>query len=146
MAILLNLVKNLRFANDILICVNIPHEQQQMLHNLADEIENQGLKMNKSKTKAMIGNDTPIYVNNTQIENVESYIYLGQRYRTRHKNNTRRFKDESRPDKQHSPINATSSRVTLEHARRDKSTTHAYFQQWHTGQKHGHSPPMQRTS
>ncbi|KAK2174362.1 hypothetical protein NP493_807g00016 [Ridgeia piscesae] len=28
----------------------------------------------------MIENDTPIYVNNTQNENVESYIYLGQRY------------------------------------------------------------------
>ncbi|KAK2167527.1 hypothetical protein NP493_1271g01001 [Ridgeia piscesae] len=30
--------------------------------------------------------DTPIYVNNTHIENVESYIYLVQRYSTRHKN------------------------------------------------------------
>ncbi|KAK2189076.1 hypothetical protein NP493_115g03022 [Ridgeia piscesae] len=28
----------------------------------------------------MMENDTPIYVNNTQIENVESYIYLGQRH------------------------------------------------------------------
>ena len=34
--------------------------------------------MNKSKTKAMMENYTPIYVNNTQIENVKSYIYLGQ--------------------------------------------------------------------
>ncbi|KAK2183438.1 hypothetical protein NP493_312g04010 [Ridgeia piscesae] len=34
----------------------------------------------------MMENDTPIYVNNTQIENVESYIYLGQRYSTRNKN------------------------------------------------------------
>ncbi|KAK2186535.1 hypothetical protein NP493_197g03030 [Ridgeia piscesae] len=34
----------------------------------------------------MIENDTPIYVNNTQIENVESYIYPGQRYSTRDKN------------------------------------------------------------
>ncbi|KAK2192317.1 hypothetical protein NP493_34g04016 [Ridgeia piscesae] len=31
-------------------------------------------------------NDTPIYVNNTQVENVESYIYLGQIYSTRDKN------------------------------------------------------------
>ena len=31
-------------------------------------------------------NDTPIYVNNTQIENVECYIYLGQRYSTRDNN------------------------------------------------------------
>ncbi|KAK2158129.1 hypothetical protein NP493_1820g00012 [Ridgeia piscesae] len=34
----------------------------------------------------MVENDTPIYVNETQIENVESYIYLGQRYSTRDKN------------------------------------------------------------
>ncbi|KAK2181423.1 hypothetical protein NP493_399g00032 [Ridgeia piscesae] len=34
----------------------------------------------------MVENDTPKYVNNTQIENVESYIYLGQRYSTRDKN------------------------------------------------------------
>ena len=34
-------------------------------------------------------NDTPIYVNNTQIEKIESYIYLGQRYSTREKNQIR---------------------------------------------------------
>ena len=57
-----------------------------MLHELADESENQGLKMNKSKTQVMMETDTLIYVNNTQIENAESYIYLGQRYSTRDKN------------------------------------------------------------
>jgi len=30
-------------------------------------------------------NDTPIYVNNTQIENFESCIYLGQKYSNRDK-------------------------------------------------------------
>ncbi|KAK2177781.1 hypothetical protein NP493_578g00014 [Ridgeia piscesae] len=64
----------------------------------------------------MIENDTPIYVNNTQIEIVESYTYLGQRYRTTDKKQATRFKEESRPDGQHSPSTATSSRVTLEHA------------------------------
>ena len=29
--------------------------------------------MNKSKTKVTMENVTPIYVNNTQIENIESY-------------------------------------------------------------------------
>ena len=48
--------------------------------------ENQGLKMNKSKTKVMMEKDTHIYVNNTQIANVESYIYHGQRCSTRDKN------------------------------------------------------------
>ena len=42
--------------------------------------------MNKSKTKMMMETNTPIYVNNIQIENFESYIYLGQRYSTRNKN------------------------------------------------------------
>ncbi|KAK2187281.1 hypothetical protein NP493_171g00022 [Ridgeia piscesae] len=34
----------------------------------------------------MMETDTPIYVNNTQGENVESYIYIGQIYSTRDKN------------------------------------------------------------
>ena len=45
-----------------------------MLQELADESKNHGLKMNMSKTKMMMENDTPTYVNNTQIDNVESYI------------------------------------------------------------------------
>ena len=80
--------------------------------------------MDKSKTKVMMENKTSIYFNNIQTENIESYIYLGQRYSTREKK-TRRFKEESWLDGQHSPNTATSSRVTLEH----ESTTHAYFQQ-----------------
>ncbi|MEG7522671.1 MAG: hypothetical protein M3H12_06170 [Chromatiales bacterium] len=47
-----------------------------MLQEQADDSENQGLKMNSSKTKVMLENDTPIYVNTTEIENVESYVYL----------------------------------------------------------------------
>ena len=39
--------------------------------------------MNKLKRRMLIETDTPIYVNNTQVENVESYIYLGQKYSTR---------------------------------------------------------------
>ena len=72
--------------------------------------------MNKSKTNVMMENDTPIYVSNIQIENVESYTFLGQRYRSSEKNKTRRIKEESRPGGQHSPSNATISRVILEHA------------------------------
>ena len=44
-------LSHLRFADDILICANTPHELQQMLQELADDSENQGLKINKSKTK-----------------------------------------------------------------------------------------------
>ena len=80
------LLSNLSFADDMLICANIPHELQHMLQELAVESNNQGLKMNKSKTKALMETDTSIYVNNIQIKNVESYIYPGQRYSTRDKN------------------------------------------------------------
>ena len=85
-------------ADDILICANSPHELQQIPQELTDDSETQDLKMNK--WKVMMENDTTIYVNNTQIENVKSYVYLGQRYSTRDKTNTRRLKGESRPDGQ----------------------------------------------
>ena len=43
-------------------CMNhTSHEIQQMLQELAVESENQDLKMIKSKTKAIIENDTQIY-------------------------------------------------------------------------------------
>ena len=83
-----------------------------MLQDLADESENQGMKMNKSKTKMMMENNTPIYANNTQIENVESYIYWNRDTAPETKTKTRRFKEELRPDGQHSPSTATSSKVT----------------------------------
>ena len=104
---------HIRIADDILH--NTLHELQRVLQELADESENQGLKMNQSKTKEMMENDTAIYVNNIQIENDESYIYVGQIYNTREKNKTERFKEESRLGGQHSPSSATSSKITLEH-------------------------------
>ena len=88
-----------------------------MLQELADESDNQGLKMNKSTKKVIMETDTPIYANNTQIENVESYTSTWDRDTAPEtKTKTRRFKDESRPDGQLSPSTATSSRVTLERA------------------------------
>ena len=48
---------NLHFADDTLMCANIPHELQQMLQELSGETVHMGLKMNKSKIKVMIGND-----------------------------------------------------------------------------------------
>jgi len=59
--------------------------------------------------------------------------------KTRKTKQERRLKEDPRPDGQH------STRVTLEPAWRDKSTTHAYFQQWHSARKHRHSPFKQRT-
>ena len=59
-----------------------------MLQTLADESEN--LNMNKSKTKVMMENDTPIYIKNSQIENVESYLYIGSEIEHTNKKTRRR--------------------------------------------------------
>ena len=50
-----------------------------MLQESADQTDNQGLKMNKSKTKVIMETDN-------QIENVESNIYMGQKHSTSDKN------------------------------------------------------------
>ena len=42
-------LSHLRFADDILICANTPHELQRMLHESADESKNQGLKIYKDE-------------------------------------------------------------------------------------------------
>ena len=100
---------HLRFNDDILICADAPYELQQMLQELADESQNRGLKMNKLKTKVMMENDT------TTLTSIATST-LDRDTAPDTKTKTRRFKEESRPDGQHSLSNATSSRVTLEHA------------------------------
>ena len=57
-----------------------------MLHELSDESRPMGLKMNIAKTKVMVVDNTPINVNNVLIENVEGYVYLGQHYSIKEKN------------------------------------------------------------
>ena len=123
-------LKNI-FADDILICANTQHELQQMLQELADERENRGLKMNMSKTKVMMETDTPIYVNNTQIENVESYVYLRQRHSTRDKNkdkeNQRRITAGWTAFAKHRDIFKGNIGTCLKR----QIYNIAYFQQWH---------------
>ena len=45
-----------------------------------------GLKMNMAKTKMMVVDNTLINVNNVLIENVQGYVYLGQHYSLKEKN------------------------------------------------------------
>ena len=68
---------NLRFADDIFLCTEMPQELQKMLQELSDESRRMGLKMNIAKTKVMVVDNTPINVNNVLIENVPGYVYLG---------------------------------------------------------------------
>ena len=141
---------HLHFADDTYICINTPHELQQMLQELADESENQGLKMNKSEIKVMMENGTSIYTcmsTTLRSRTLKATSIWDRDTAPETKTKTRRFKEESRPDGQHLPSTATSSRVTLEHAWRDNSTTHAYFQLDIRGENMGtHHPNKEQAS
>ena len=71
---------NLRFADDVVFCTETRQEPEQMLKELSDKSRRMGLKMNIAKPKVMVVDNTPVNVNNVLIENVEGYVYLGQRY------------------------------------------------------------------
>ena len=79
-------LSNLRFADDIFLCTETPQELQHMLQELSDESRQMGLKMNITKTKVMVVDNTPINVNNVLIEHVPGYVYLGQHYSLKEKN------------------------------------------------------------
>ena len=79
-------LSNLRLADDIFLCTETPQELQQMLQELSDESRRMGLKMNITKTKVMVVDNTPINVNNVLIENVPGHVYLGQHYSLKEKN------------------------------------------------------------
>ena len=57
-----------------------------MLQELSDESSRMVLKMNIAKTKVMVVDNTPINVNNVLIENVQGYVYVGQHYSLKEKN------------------------------------------------------------
>ena len=79
-------ISNLRSADDIFLCTETPQKLLQMLQELSDESRRMGLKMNNAKTKVMVVGNTPINVNNMLIENVHGYVYLGQHYSLKEKN------------------------------------------------------------
>ena len=57
-----------------------------MLQELSDECRRMGPKMNIAKINGMVEDNTPIKMNNVLIENVQGYVYLGQHYRLKEKN------------------------------------------------------------
>ena len=87
-----------------------------MLQEFADESDNQDLKMNKSKTKVMMKNDTPLCQQHLDRERRKLHLPGTEIDNQRQKTKKRRFKEESRPDGQHSPCSTISSMLTLEHA------------------------------
>ncbi len=62
-----------------------------MPQELSDENRRMGLKMNIAKTKVMVVDNTPINVNNVLIENVPGYVYLGQHYSLKEKNQVKKI-------------------------------------------------------
>ena len=97
-------ISNLRFADDIFLCTETPQELQQMLQELSDESRRMGLKLNIAKTKVMVVDNTPINVNNVLIGNVPGYMYLGQQYSLKEKNQgTKRHNEESWQAGRHTP-------------------------------------------
>ena len=57
-----------------------------MLQELSDESRRMGLKMNIAKTKVRVVDNTPINVNVVLTANVQGYVYLGQHYNLKEKN------------------------------------------------------------
>ncbi len=73
-----------------------------------------GFKMNITKTKVMVVDNTPINVNKVLIENVPDYVYLGQQYSLKEKNQgTKRYNEESWQAGRHTPNTGISSKATL---------------------------------
>ncbi|GBP50358.1 Putative uncharacterized transposon-derived protein F52C9.6 [Eumeta japonica] len=73
------LLIHLRFADNIVLFAKTPEDITRMIEDLAIESERVGLKLNPEKTRVMTnGNKTAIEVGNTEINNTDEYVYLGQ--------------------------------------------------------------------
>ena len=74
-----------------------------------------GLKMNITKTKVMVVDNTPINVNNVLIENVPGYVYLGQHYSLKEKNQDKEilYNEDSWQAGRPTPNTGISSKATL---------------------------------
>jgi Reverse transcriptase (RNA-dependent DNA polymerase) len=74
-------LSHLRFADDIVILSQDPKDLQSRMQELADVSQTVGLKINVSKTKVMrncFSDPAIICISGTQLEQVSSYVYLGQ--------------------------------------------------------------------
>lgn len=75
-----NYLSHLRFADDIILFSETPYELNKMVNDLNQASMKIGLDMNLEKTKVMTNRSEthPILVNNTPLEFVKNYIYLGK--------------------------------------------------------------------
>ena len=80
-------LNHLRFADDIILIAEDGHKLEEMLNDLSTASNKVGLKINMRKTKAMFNQfciEQKIMLENTEIEKVDHYIYLGQQIRMDH--------------------------------------------------------------
>ena len=92
----------------------------------------------------MVVNNTPINVNNVLIEHVEWYVYLGQRYNLKKKNQDKELQRIILAG--WAAYTLISSKATLPSAWRDMCTTHVCCQIWHMVQRPGNWPSEHRTN
>lgn len=77
-------LNNLRYADDIVLITDNFIDLQEMVQELAEASQKIGLEMNINKTKIMTNNQEDrrdIVINDTVIERVDKYIYLGHEIR-----------------------------------------------------------------
>jgi len=72
-------ITNLRYADDIVLMASTEAELQDLVTRLDREGQKKGLEINMSKTKCMAlsGNQCNIKVQDSKIEQVETFVYLG---------------------------------------------------------------------
>ena len=106
-------LSNLRFADDIFLRTETPQELQHMLQELSDESRQMGLKMNITKTKVMVVDNTPINVNNVLIKMSQATCTWDNTTASRKITRTKRYNEESWRAGRHTPNTGISSKATL---------------------------------
>ena len=79
-------LSNLRFADDIFLRTENHKNYNRCHKNYPMKVGELVLRWNIAKTKVMVVDNAAINVNNVLIENVPGYVYLGQHYSHKEKN------------------------------------------------------------
>jgi len=108
-----------------------------MLQELNSASRKCGLKMNTRKTKIMAGTariTKDAYVNGIQLNQVEDYVDLGQRFTLTEKNKD----NEIRIKAGWQAFGRHRQGYTANMLKKKRSSTSISFQQWHMEQRPGH--------
>jgi hypothetical protein len=81
-------LSHLRFADDIVVISSDPEELAEMLQELHEQSKKVGLKMNLTKTKVMSPDSLTFRIDQTNLETVQEYVYLGHKMKLGRENQT----------------------------------------------------------